>query len=217
MRMGGGAREKIRGLYAIIDAAYVAPEDAAKTCSLIIGGGCRLIQLRAKGAPRKDFLKTALEVRAVTSASGAAFIINDDIGIALEAKADGAHIGQTDAPLKEARAALGRDAIIGVSTHNAAEAVAAQESGAGYVSFGPVFPTRSKPDADVPKGLPGLAELRRRVRLPIAAIGGITAESAAGVIEAGADAVAIISGILLCEDITSTTAAFIREINRGRH
>lgn len=233
-------RDMICGLYAIVDTHYVPMSETAEVTKLILDGGCRLVQLRAKGAnnpphlnhpiplshegrrskrgeselPSDATLTAAIAMRKVTAATGAVFIVNDSIDAAIASKADGVHIGQTDASIIDARQRLGSNAIIGVSTHNAQEAIAAEAAGADYISFGPIWATPTKLDADTPKGLAALKELRRRVNLPIAAIGGITEENANDVIKHGANAVAVISDILLARDIKLKVAALIRAVGR---
>lgn len=110
--------------------------------------------------------------------------------------ADGVHLGQEDMPIDEARRILGRKKIIGVSTHNLKEALRAQQSGADYIGFGPIFETKTK-DAGRPRGVKGLNDIRKHIKkLPIVAIGGITCENINTVLDSGADACAIASGIL---------------------
>jgi thiamine-phosphate pyrophosphorylase len=109
--------------------------------------------------------------------------------------ADGVHLGQEDMPAREARKIIGEKRIIGISTHNLKQAVEAQESGADYIGFGPMFHTGTK-DAGHPKGTKKLREIRNCIKVPIVAIGGITWENVSEVLEAGADAVAAVSGIL---------------------
>jgi thiamine-phosphate pyrophosphorylase len=105
-------------------------------------------------------------------------------------------------------------AIIGVSTHNIVEAREAASLGADYISYGPIFRTKTKKDADTPKGIIGLKSLAPNISVPIVAIGGITAETAAQVLEAGASAVAMISNLLLAEDVTEHAAGIVSKIKR---
>ncbi len=195
---------RIHGLYAIIDTTCTGPSEAAETASLLIEGGARIIQLRAKGLSAAETLKAALEVRRVTSDANALFIVNDRIDIALVAGADGVHLGQDDIPAKDA-AVLLKGLIIGISTHNEREAKQAEADGATYISFGPIFPTLTKKDADTPKGLDRLKDIKACVRLPVVAIGGITEASAVDVLSAGADSVAMISELLTATDIRAKT------------
>jgi thiamine-phosphate pyrophosphorylase len=213
-------QKKIHGLYAIIDTSYVPPEDIERAAMDILAGGARIIQLRAKGIGSGEFLRAAKALRVVTLKTNATFIINDRVDVALLSGADGVHLGQVDIPVKEARKLLGKEKLIGLSTHDLKEALAAKElarSGyVDYISFGPIFPTRTKADARTPKGLKGLAEVRRNVALPITAIGGITEGTVENVIKEGVDAVAMISDILLSKDIRSKVAALVTKIETYR-
>ncbi len=202
---------RIHGLYAIIDTTYTEASEAAATASLLIRGGAGIIQLRAKGLSGADTLEAAMEIRAVTSHAKALFIVNDRIDIALLSGADGVHLGQDDIPAKDA-AVLLKGLIIGISTHNETEARQAEKDGASYISFGPIFPTLTKKDADTPKGLDRLREIRASVRLPVVAIGGITEASAVAALSAGADSVAMISELLTAHDIRARTESVAKAI-----
>jgi len=202
-------KRKIEGLYAVIDSAYLPFPEMERTAREILGAGVRILQLRAKGAGSKEVLAASRAVKKAAVEYGALFIVNDRVDIALLAGADGVHLGQEDIPLIEARRLLGPDSVIGVSTHDSTEARAAQEEGADYISFGPVFPTSTKKDARPPRGLELLREVRKAVTVPIVAIGGVTEDNAAGVLGAGADSVAVISEILLSGDIPGKAVAII--------
>lgn len=205
--------KRIHGLYAIIDTTYTEPSAAAGTASLLIAGGATVIQLRAKGISAAEMLEAALAIRRATSDGNALFIVNDRIDVALIAGADGVHLGQDDIPAKDAISLL-KGLIIGVSTHNEREARQAETDGATYISFGPIFPTRTKKDADTPKGLERLKDIKACMRLPVVAIGGITEESAVDVISAGADSVAMISELLTATDIRAKTESVAKRIKR---
>ncbi len=144
---------------------------------------------------KKAIFDEADIIRKLTLKHKVTFIVNDFIDIAMAVNADGVHLGQEDMPVKEARKIMGRNKIIGISTHNLKQAVDAQESGADYIGFGPMFHTGTK-DAGHPKGTKKLREIKKYVKVPIVAIGGITWENVSEVLEAGADAVAVVSGIL---------------------
>ncbi|MBI5642052.1 MAG: thiamine phosphate synthase [Deltaproteobacteria bacterium] len=204
----------IKGLYAIIDTAYVAPEGMRMMAEKIIKGGAGILQLRSKGLSSREMLDTAWALREVTLKNGVIFIINDRADIAALVQADGVHLGQDDLPAADARKLLGEGSIIGVSTHNKEEAAACAH--ADYISFGPVFPTKTKKDAQAPKGLSGLKEVRGATPLPIVAIGGITEENIGSVIAAGADSAAIISDILLSGDVPSKVASIIRVADKRK-
>ena len=201
---------KIKGLYCVIDSAWVKLPAAGDSAEKLVKAGVGIIQLRAKDEGSRAVLDAAAAVRAAT-AGKALFIVNDRLDIALLCGADGVHLGQDDIPVTEARRLM-PSAIIGVSTHNLEEARKAESLGADYISFGPIFATKTKKDADSPKGLVGLKALAPGVGLPVVAIGGITADSAPAILEAGASAVAIISDILLAEDIGARAAEIISRI-----
>ena len=160
-----------------------------------ISAGIRLIQLREKQMTKKELYREALSLRELTRKYKTTFIINDHMDIALAVDADGVHLGQEDMPLEEARRIMGKKKIIGISTHSLKQALKAERAGADYIGFGPVFSTATK-DAGRSKGIKALAEIRWHVRIPIAAIGGITPENISQVMSAGADTAAVISGIL---------------------
>lgn len=204
----------ISGLYAIVDSGLTSLEKAGRCADELASGGARIVQLRAKGETSASMLKAALDMRKAL-AGRAIFIVNDRIDIALMASAEGVHLGQDDIPLKEARRLL-PSSVIGVSTHSLEEAKEAEANGADYISFGPIFPTRTKKDADTPKGLSMLKEVSKKVAIPVVAIGGITEETVFSVIESGASSAALISDILLAPRIREKAAAVSALIEKAR-
>ncbi len=179
----------------------------ARTARRAIAAGIRIIQLREKGMSKKDIYREALSVRSLTRKHKTAFIVNDYTDIAMAVDADGVHLGQDDMPVEEARRIMGRKKIIGVSTHTLKQALAAQDAGADYIGFGPVSHTATK-DAGRPRGLNALKKVRSRVKIPVVAIGGITPGNIREVLGCGADAVAVISGILR-GDIRKNTEKYL--------
>ena len=161
----------------------------------VLRAGVKWVQYRDKESDRCCLFETAVELRELTRKSGAFFIMNDHPDIAAAVDADGVHLGQDDMPVAEARKVLGSEKVIGISTHSIAEAVEAERDGADYVGFGPVFSTGTK-DAGKPIGTDMLARVRSEVNIPVVAIGGITAGELPRVVSAGAQAVAVASGIL---------------------
>jgi thiamine-phosphate pyrophosphorylase len=157
--------------------------------------GVRWIQYRNKDGSRREIFRESVNLRKITRDFNTMLIINDHADIALAADADGVHLGQDDLPLKEARKIIGRDKIIGISTHSLDEAIDAVRSGADYIGFGPIFHTITK-DAGSPKGISLLGEIKNKVHIPVVAIGGINLENAGSVFETGADAIAVSSAIL---------------------
>lgn len=161
-------------------------------------GGARIVQLREKHLSSGEFYDQAAEAVRVARARGVTIIINDRIDVALAVDADGVHLGQDDLPPDVARRVLGGRAIIGFSTHTLAQALQAKEMPIDYLAFGPIFGTSSKDNPDPTVGLEGLEKVRQSVsRIAIVAIGGINHENAPEVIRAGADAVALISALLV--------------------
>jgi thiamine-phosphate pyrophosphorylase len=159
---------------------------------------------------QKELYKEAVLIKEIVRKYRAALIINDYVDIAKAVDADGVHLGQDDMPVEEARKVLGKRKVIGISTHSLAQAVSAEQSGADYIGFGPVFQTLTK-DAGRPKGIDGLMKIRKQIHIPVVAIGGITWENVNEVLESGADACAISAGILR-GDIQKNVKKFIDTI-----
>ncbi|MFQ5466464.1 MAG: thiamine phosphate synthase [Thermodesulfobacteriota bacterium] len=218
---GIDAQEAIRGLYAIIDTSFCPLDRAGRAAEELLAAGVRIIQLRAKGAPSGEVLKAARAVAGLARGRGALFIINDRVDIALISGAGGGgggggvHLGQGDIPVEEARKLLGPKAVIGASTHDAAEAARAERAGADYLSFGPIFPTSTKADAHSPRGIEALREVKRVATRPIVAIGGITPENAGEVLAAGAAAVAMIGALFSSSDTGGLATSIVEKIGSG--
>ena len=179
----------------------------------LCAGGARLLQLRVKQQPTRDFVSLATAVQRICRRSRCTLIINDRLDVALAVGADGVHLGQEDLPLTAARKVFGGEKIIGVSTHTAQQALSAEQAGADYIGFGPLFGTTTKATGYTARGLGQLQEVRQQVRIPIVAIGGITAERAPAVLRAGADAVALISDIVLAPDIQYRVRTLLRQLD----
>lgn len=199
------------GLYAIIDASIITPEKIEETTDKLVKGGVKIIQLRAKGLASGQMLNAAKKMRELTQKKGALLIINDRIDIAVMSSADGVHLGQDDIQVEDARK-LVKDFIIGISAHSREEALNAESRGADYVSFGPIYATTTKKDAQEPKGILKLIETASVLRVPVVAIGGITEERAPEVMNAGAHCVAMISDILNAPDITRKARVVISKV-----
>jgi thiamine-phosphate pyrophosphorylase len=206
-------------LYPIIDfSCFPAQPDPitaiVRYAEELISAGATLIQLRDKSQPDqpKRFLSRARELHRVTM-DRATLIINDRIDICLAADADGVHLGQDDLSPAAARRIFdqvkdGKARIIGFSTHNLAQVVAADALPIDYIAIGPVFATGSKANPDPVIGLEGVRQARRVTKKPLVAIGGITRQNCSQVKAAGADAVAVISDLL--ESPAKAVADFLR-------
>lgn len=193
----------LRGLYAITTDDRLLPRLSALV-EAALQGGVRLVQYRNKQAPAPLRRAQAAELVRICHAYGAKLIVNDDVWLAIEIGADGAHVGRDDLPghdLATAREALGPRRILGVSCYNdLARVDAAAKAGADYIGIGSMFPSATKPGA-VPASLDLLGQARRRFGGPVAAIGGITIKTAPQVIAAGADMVAVVSDLFDAMDI----------------
>ncbi|MEH7247967.1 thiamine phosphate synthase [Neobacillus niacini] len=180
-------------------------ENPAQVLRHAIEGDITLFQFREKGngaLTGDKKIELAKELQQICKEYRIPFIVNDDINLAIALNADGVHIGQEDEPIEVVRKKLG-DKIIGVSVHSDDEAMTALAGGADYFGIGPIFPTRTKEDAKPSNGTKLIEELRARgVTLPIVGIGGITAETAGSVIQAGADGVSVITAISHADSVT---------------
>ncbi len=199
---------KLTGLYAITDAAQNDPQQLVADVEQALLGGARIIQYRDKITQHDQRCDTARRLRKLTRQHNALFIINDDTALASDSHADGVHLGRDDLPISAARAQLGPAAIIGISCYNDFSlAKQATGNGADYIAFGRFFPSRTKPDA-IQASIETLQKAKRELDIPVAAIGGITTENAATLINAGADMLAIVSDIFSQADIKATALRY---------
>ena len=194
------------GLHVLVDDdprwRLAPPALARAACA----GGAEVIQLRAKFASDRECLAWAREIRDLTRACGARFVLNDRFDLALAAGADGVHLGQDDLPPASIPPALRARLAIGRSTHDLAQARTACDEPVDYIAFGPIFGTHSKRSEYAARGLGLLAEVVRAVApRPLVAIGGITAENAGDVIAAGAAGLAVISAVAGAADPVDAT------------
>lgn len=199
----------IKGLCAVTLDDMLLPRLSALV-KAALDGGTPYIQYRNKAAPRPLRRAQAAEMLRICRAAGAKLIVNDDVWLAVEINADGAHIGRGDAPgdsILAAREALGPKRILGVSCYDDLSlGEAAAKAGADYIAFGSVFPSRTKPDTvQAPLEILGKA---RRFGVPVAAIGGITLENAPEVLDAGADMLAVVSDLFDAMDIRARAEAY---------
>jgi thiamine-phosphate pyrophosphorylase len=194
-------------VYPILDIAALGGRTPEAMAAALTEGGARVLQVRGKGVADAVLLDAVRRALPVARARGAVLLVNDRADVALIAGADGVHVGQDDLPPAECRRLLGASAIVGFSTHRIEEVRAAAREPLDYVAFGPVFATATKPDAQPVVGLDGLREARRHTSRPLVAIGGITRDTAAAAVAAGADGVAAISAILSAADVAAEVAA----------
>ena len=181
----------------------------------VIRGGAQMIQFRDKELPDGEFYSQALRLRNLTRQAGILFTIDDRVDVALSVGADGVHLGENDLPLEVARRLVGSKMILGASARTPQAIRRAHQGGADYLGVGAVFPTDTKDDATY-VGTERLAQLRPLAKIPILAIGGITAENVAQVIRAGADGVAVINAVVGADDIAEATAMILKKIRELR-
>lgn len=185
-------------IYPITDVS-VSRLSHAEQCRRLIAGGAGVIQLREKNAAPREFYEAARASLSLAEEKNIKIIINDRADIAFALKSGGVHLGQDDLPPPEARKLLGKNAIIGFSTHSVEQAIEALKLPVDYIAVGPVFATKTKQNPEKTVGLAGVERVRKAIgNFPLVAIGGITLENAARVFSAGADSLAVI-GDLLCE------------------
>jgi thiamine-phosphate pyrophosphorylase len=170
------------------------PIDPAEAARAIIESGARILQLRHKGHFSRAMFETAEKIGELCRAAGALFVVNDRVDIAMMAHA-GVHLGQDDLSPAAAHRLIGKDAVIGFSTHNEAQIRAAAGEPVDYLALGPLFGTTTKEHPDPTVGLDDLRRLRPLVTKPLVAIGGITRSNALAAFEAGADSVAVIGDL----------------------
>ena len=183
-------------IYPITDTRLSKLSHAAQV-ERLVRGGAAFVQLREKSASMKDFFADAADAIVFARKNDAKIIINDRVDLALALRADGVHLGQDDLPPLEARKILGASAIIGFSTHNLKQAVAALALPIDYIAVGPIFDTNTKENADETVGLENLKKIRAAVGdFPLVAIGGINSTNFNAVLKAGADSVAVIGDLL---------------------
>ena len=199
-------------VYAIVDAARLAPESLPEVARTLLDAGIRLIQYRDKRATSREMHEASRVIAEIVQAAGGIFIVNDRADVAWAAGADGVHLGQDDLPVGKARRLLPAGKIIGLSTHSLAQVEEAERAPVDYVAFGPIFATRSKERPDPVVGLPGLRAAREATRKPLVAIGGITLENAREAMESGADSLAVIDGLLGAADLSGRAQQFLQAV-----
>lgn len=199
----------LSGLYVILDPSVYSDRPLVDVLRSSATAGAKIFQYRNKTASMKAAYAEALPLRKAAQELGVLFIVNDRCDLALAVDADGVHLGQGDLPLHLARKVMGPDKLIGISTHNREQVMAATVGGPDYLGFGPIFKPGSKVDHDPVVGIEGLKVIRPLTPLPIFAIGGITRDDVQDVIRAGADGMAVISAILKAEDIRQAVTDFV--------
>jgi thiamine-phosphate diphosphorylase len=199
----------IKGFYGIVNVTPDGPEPVWAAGEMA-EAGCRVIQLRWKGAGRGELVAAARGIKELADKMGFVFIVNDDPSVAAEVGADGVHVGQGDSSYLEARRMVGHGKLVGVSTHNEAELKKAVSDGADYAGFGPVFATGTKENPDPVQGIEGLRRAVEISSISLVAIGGINHENASQVTGTGVHAFTSIGGVYQSGDIRGAVARFVK-------
>jgi thiamine-phosphate pyrophosphorylase len=203
-------------LYVILDAALLTiPE--SECARQLADAGVRMLQYRNKTASSRDLLESSKRLASELLPRGLRFIVNDRADVAALADASGVHVGQEDLDVEEARVVIGESKLVGISTHNRAQFEQAAATSADYIAVGPIFSTSTKSNPDPVVGTEFVRQVRPLTDKPIVAIGGITLERAAGVVQAGADSVAVISDILRAPDPGARARQFIEILEAANH
>ena len=202
----------MKGYYFITD-ARLSLAGNVRDVEQALSAGVRVVQHRDKESDLAVMIEEARRLRRLCQ--GALFLVNDRVEVALAVGADGVHLGQEDLHYRAARRLLGEQKIIGITVNTPEQALEAARLGADYLGVSPIFATRTKPDAGEPAGLTLLREIRRRVSLPLIAIGGITLDNASAVIEAGADGICAISAVVTRPDVRGAIEEFQGLFSRG--
>ncbi len=206
--------KQMKGLYVIIDTASLRGRSHMETAEKIIRGGAGVIQLRDKETGKAELIGIAGKIADLCRKNEILFIMNDYLDLALAVDADGLHVGEDDLPAGIARRLLPVDKILGCSTRTVEGAKALVKEGADYLGVGGMYPTTTKEDNEV-VGTQRLEEIRRAVGVPLVAIGGINKDNVSEVMEAGANAVAVISAVAGAEDIEGATRQLVNIIEGG--
>jgi thiamine-phosphate pyrophosphorylase len=188
------------GLYVVITEEFCGGRPGLSVLEAVLEAGVKVVQFREKGADGGDLYRRCVAFRERTRAAGALLIVDDRLDIAMAAGADGVHLGQNDLPVAAARA-LAPELMVGASSHNLAEALAAQEEGASYVNIGPIFPTATKSVSTGPVGPEMIDEIRTYLIIPFTCMGGIKESNIREVVARGARHVAVVTAVTQAENV----------------
>lgn len=203
-------------IYCLTDSRQSLGRNTIDVVKQMLAARIKVIQYREKDKSAAAMLEECRAIRELTRNAGCCFIINDHVDIALLCEADGVHVGQDDLPLAEVRSLVGKQRIVGVSTHKWAEAEAAIRGGADYIGVGPIFPTATKTTTPA-VGFAYLEEAAAKADIPTVTIGGVNEKTVEEVVRRGARCCGIVSAITLATDIPAKIAelrALMREARR---
>ncbi|PKB70553.1 MAG: thiamine-phosphate diphosphorylase [SAR202 cluster bacterium Io17-Chloro-G6] len=202
----------VRGLYVIIDPQVTGGREPLEIAEAAIRGGARMLQLRDKLRDKGESLPLAISLQQLCLEWGSSLIINDHADVAAIVGSAGLHVGQTDLPVDQARRVLMPSQVLGRSNHELEELVESERMGADHVAFGAIYHTATKGVGRPPQGIEQLRLARETAQTPLVAIGGINAENAAPVIEAGADAICVTAAVGSAPDPEAAAALLVKVI-----
>jgi len=191
---------EVTGIYLVTDRAMCGKRPVFEVVAEAVRGGVRMVQVREKELSTRAFIDEARRIKEVLAPLRVPLIINDRVDVALAVGADGVHLGQNDMPPKEARKIMGEEAIIGLSVETWEDVLKAEAEEVNYLGVSPIFPTPTKTDTKGVWGIEGLRRIREFSRHPLVAIGGLKVDNMIPVLEAGADAIAVVSAICAAPD-----------------
>jgi thiamine-phosphate pyrophosphorylase len=203
-------------LYLVTDTGLSRGRSHLSVVEAAIRGGVTVVQYREKNASTGRMIKEASELCHLCRMVGVPLIINDRLDVALAVDADGVHLGQDDLPASVARRLLDGKKILGVSASSVEEAKKAVDDGADYIGASPVFSTPTKLDAPPPLGIEELRRISAAVKIPVVAIGGITRQNAAAIMETGAAGIAVVSALVAAEDVEGAASALRAIVEKVR-
>ncbi len=203
---------RVRGLYVIIDPEVANGRDPLELAASAIRGGARMLQLRDKLRDKGAVLPLAMGMQRLCRDNGVDLIVNDHADVAFATGCAGLHVGQSDLPVAQARRVLSHEQVLGRSNHEIDELFRSQEMGADHLAFGPIYATGTKEVGRAEQGAARLRDARNATQLPLVAIGGITAENVAQVVEAGADAVCVTAAVGLAREPEAAASRLVKAI-----
>jgi len=203
-------------LYIITDRHQCKDDDLEACIERAMRGGVRAVQLREKDLSTRERYEVGMRLRQLTSKFGARLLVNGDVALARAVRADGVHLPQDGLPADICRKLLEPGMLLGVSAHTVAEAREAEDGGADFITYGPVYHTPSKAKYGAPVGLDSLRAVCAEVRIPVLALGGIKASNVEEVLSAGAAGVAMISAVLAEPDVEAAASEILKRMRESR-
>lgn len=200
-------------LYAVTDRTWLKGRSLADAVEEALRAGVTFLQLREKDLDYASFLELAREIKGITDKYGIPYVINDKVEVAMAVGADGVHVGQDDMAPEDVRKIIGPDKILGVSAQTVGQALLAEKKGADYIGVGSIFPTSTKPDADV-VSFDTLKAICEAVSIPVVAIGGINKDNAMRLSGSGIDGIAVVSAVFAREDIATAVRELLEAASR---